>query len=669
MIDKILIANRGEIAVRILRACKKLQIAAVAVYSDADKNSLHKQLTSEAVYIGPSPAADSYLNTGNIIEAALSSGCTAIHPGYGFLSENAAFARQVVSAGLTFIGPPADIIALMGDKIAAKELAISAGVPVIPGHMESLANEDEALAVAQAIGFPVLLKPAAGGGGKGMRVVRDASEVEAAFAACRQETRKSFGDARIFIERFIEAPRHIEVQILADARGNIVHLGERECSVQRRYQKIIEESPSPALSDAQRSAICKAACDLAAKAGYVNAGTVEFIYDKNGAFYFLEMNTRLQVEHPVTEAVTGLDLVEQQIRIAALEPLSFSQDEVVPSGCAIEARICAEDPRRSFLPATGMITRYAEPRGENVRVDSGIQMGSKIGIHYDSLLAKVIVRGKTRDEARASLMEALNGYHIEGVVNTLDFVNSILCQPAFVRGELSTNFLENHFDGPIPKSPPDSESLSLTALAATLIYHVRMIALRESIRPADAGFGLARPRLNTCRYKVRSESDLFDIRLSGMLKGVSWTFSVNGRNYDVEAPPFELYRRRLKLTINGRTHRFRISVESSSLRVAFNGMSRLFEVFNPREYILMHYMPPRTAKPPDNQMICPMPGMVVNLLVSKGDRVFLGQNLIILESMKMESGVPSPMDGIVADICVKAGQAVEVGDILMKFMT
>ncbi len=667
MIDKILIANRGEIACRIIRACKKLQIATVAVYSDADKNSLHKQLADEAVYIGKAAVVDSYLHAGKIIEAALSTGCQAIHPGYGFLSENAAFARQITSSGLIFIGPPAEIIALMGDKIAAKELAISAGLPVIPGHMEALANEDEALAVAQSIGFPVLFKPAAGGGGKGMRVVKAAGDVEAAFGACRQETRKAFGDARIFVERYIESPRHIEVQILADAHGNIVHLGERECSIQRRHQKIIEESPSPVLSDAQRSAICKAACDLASKAGYVNAGTVEFIYDHNGAFYFLEMNTRLQVEHPVTEAVTGLDLVEQQIRIASLEPLSFSQDDIIRTSWAMEARICAEDPQRAFLPATGMITRYAEPRGETVRVDSGIQMGSKIGIHYDSLLAKVIARGKTRDEARALLMEALNGYHIEGVVTNLDFVNSILCQPAFIRGELSTNFLEDHYDGAASKYPPDPEALSLTALAATLIYHVRTIAVRKSIHPPDTDFGTSRPRPNTSRYKVKSEDDVFDIRLTGTLKDNHWIFSVNGRNYDVEAPPFELYRRRLKLDIDGRTRRFRIVVEPPCLRVAFNGMTRLFDVLTPREYFLMHFMPCRTAKIPDNQLICPMPGMVVDVLVGAGERVYRGQNLILLESMKLESGVPSPIDATVSDIRVKPGQTVEAGSILMTF--
>lgn len=669
MIEKILIANRGEIAIRILRTCKRIGIGAVAVYSDADHHSLHKKMADEAVYIGPANARESYLRMDKIIEAALSAKCDAIHPGYGFLSESAEFARRVQSAGLIFIGPPPEVIALMGDKISAKELSISAGVPVIPGHMEAVANEEDALTIADTIGYPLLFKAAAGGGGKGMRIVRQAGEVETAFAVCRQEARKAFGDGRIFIERYIENPRHIEVQILADAHGRVVHLGERECSIQRRYQKILEESPSPALTPEVRGALCQAACDLAAKAGYVNAGTVEFIYDTNGSFYFLETNTRLQVEHTITEVVTGFDLVELQIRIAQGEPLPFAQEDISNRGWAIEARICAEDPQRFFMPATGMITRYAEPRGQNIRVDSGVQMGSKIGIHYDSLMAKVIAHGNTREDARVALIEALNGYHIEGVINNVDFVTSVLCQPAFARGDLSTGFLTRHFEGARPKTPPDAEHLSLTVIAATIIHHVRNIAVRESAQPVRQGGGSSRPVQTSARYKVRSEDDVFDVRLSGTLRENLWTFQVNGRAFEVVTPPFELYRRRLKLKINSRTHRFRITVEAPYLRVSFSGITRLFDVMTPREYFLTHYMPRRDVIPPNNELACPMPGMVVNILVAKGDRVFHGQNLIILESMKMESGVASPVDGIVSDICVTSGQAVEVGDILIKFDT
>lgn len=666
MIEKMLISNRGEIAARIIRTCKRLNIATVAVYSDADRHSLHKQMADDSVYIGNSPARESYLNASKLIDAALSTGCRAVHPGYGFLSENAQFARQVTASGLVFIGPPAGVIARMGDKIAAKELAIEAGVPVIPGHMDALANEYDALAVAESIGFPVLLKPAGGGGGKGMRVVRCAAEVEAAFNVCRQETHKAFADNRIFIERYIEKPRHIEVQILADAHGNIIHLGERECSIQRRHQKILEESPSPALSTDTRRSICRAACELARKAGYVNAGTVEFILDVNGFFYFLEMNTRLQVEHPVTEAVTGLDLVECQLRIASGEPLPFGQNDITQKGWAIEARICAEDPKRNFLPSTGMITRYTEPHGEKIRVDSAIQMGSKIGIHYDSLLAKVIVHAETREEARIKLIEALNGFHIEGVINSLDFVSAILCQRAFAEGALNTRFIEEHFDGARPKIPPDSEHLYLTALSAALIHHVRMLIVRDSLKPSPPS-GFSRPEQTSCNYKVRSENDVFDVRLAGTIRDSRWSFQINGRNYEVDTPPFELYRRRLKLRINGREHRFRILMEPPFMRVSFSGVTRLFDVMTPKEYFLTHYMPERADKMSLNQLVCPMPGMVVSILVSKGDRVFRGQNLILLESMKLESGVASPVDGIVGEICISAGQAVKADDILMKF--
>lgn len=667
MFDKILIANRGEIAVRIIRTCRRLGIATVAVYSDADRQSPHRLIADQSVYIGASPAGESYLRSDKIIAAAVSTGCQAIHPGYGFLSENAQFARQVASAGLVFIGPPAEIIALMGEKIAAKDLAIKAGVPVIPGQMDAVGDDEEALAVAETIGYPLLFKPAAGGGGKGMRIVYNSSDVEKALAACRQETRKAFGDSRIFIERYIEKPRHIEVQIVADTHGNVIHLGERECSIQRRYQKIIEESPSPALSPELRQKICSYSCDLARKAGYVSVGTIEFILDTNGSFYFLEMNTRLQVEHPVTEAVTGLDLVELQLSVAAGEPLPVKQTDVAFNGWAIEARICAEDAARSFLPCTGMITRYAEPRGHNIRVDSYVQMGSKIGIYYDSLLSKVIATGKTREDARISLIEALNGYHIEGVTNNIDFVNAILGHPEFAKGHLNTLFISEHFDQATPKIPPDPENLLLTALAASLIYHVRVIAVRESLRPISSTIGRQNLENKPYRYKIKSEDDVFDVRLNGKLGERNWFFQVNGRDYDVETPDFELYRRRLKLKINGQLHRFRIQIERTSMRVAFSGITRLFDVLTPREYFLMHYMPKRTEKTATHVISCPMPGLVVEVLVNKGERVYRGQNLIILESMKMESGVASPADGIVEKVLVSAGQAVEVGDILIQF--
>ncbi len=667
MFDTILIANRGEIAVRIIRSCKRLGIGAVAVYSDADSRSLHVQTADESVHIGGPRAQDSYLDAEKMIAAALSTGCRAVHPGYGFLSENARFARSVAAAGLVFIGPPAKAIDTMGDKLASKELAAKAGVPVIPGHADALEGEDEALAAADGIGYPVLLKPAAGGGGKGMRIVRVPAEMKAALAASRQETRKAFGDSRIFMERYVEQPRHVEIQILADGFGNVLHLGERECSIQRRYQKIIEESPSPAVSEALRQRMGRAACDLARNAGYVNAGTVEFVLDAQGEFYFLEMNTRLQVEHPVTELVTGLDLVELQMRVAAGERLPFDQDGVVFNGWAMEARICAEDPERGFIPSTGMITRYAEPRGNAIRVDSGVQTGSNIGVYYDSMLAKVICHGRDREEARIRLVEALNGYHIEGVVTNIDFANSILCHPEFTEGKLTTGFIDRHFESSRPKTQPDRRAFELAALAAALIYHVRMVAVQESLRPMVSRIGGEKTVVREHRYTVRSGNEVLDVVLEGPTAGRLWNIHVGPNTYAVETPEFEFYRRRLNLNIDGRVHRFRLRLEKSFIFVAFSGITRVFEIYTPREWELMQYMPARVERPPDNVLVCPMPGLLVAVPVKQGDRVFRGQTLLVLESMKMESDVASPVDGVVAEVRGAVGQAVEAGDVLIRF--
>ena len=667
MFSKILIANRAEIAVRIIRTCRRLGIATVAVYSDADGRSLHVQSADEAVNIGGPQAQVSYLNGENILAAALSSGCQAVHPGYGFLSENPHFAAAVQAAGLIFVGPPAQAMAMLGDKIAAKELAVKAGVPVIPGHVDNLKDHEEALAVAESIGYPVLLKPAAGGGGKGMRIVRQPSDMEPALAASRQETRKAFGDSRIFMERYIEKPRHVEIQTLADAFGKVIHLGERECSIQRRYQKIIEESPSPAVTPDLRQRMGRAACDLARQAGYVNAGTVEFVVDAQGGFYFLEMNTRLQVEHPVTELVTGLDLVELQLRIAAGEPLPLEQDEVAFNGWAMEARVCAEDPAKGFIPSTGMVTRYAEPRGASVRVDSGVSTGSSVSVYYDSMLAKVICHGPDREEARSRLVEALNGYHLEGLVTNIDFANSILCHPEFAKGHLNTGFIEEHFQDSRPIIPPDRQTIELAALAATLIHHARTVAVRESLRPMVSRIGGEINSGDKHRYTVRSENDVLELLLEGNTAGRLWTIHVDGHAYEVETPEFEFYRRRLKLIINGRAHRFRLQVEYSFFFVAFSGLTRWFEIYTPKEWELMKYMPARSDRPAENVLVCPMPGLVVSVPVQKGERVFRGQTLVILESMKMESGVASPVDGVIMEVLAAAGQAVEAGDVLIRF--
>ncbi len=669
MFKKILIANRGEIAIRIMRTCNRMGIGTVAVYSDADSRSLHRLLADEAVHIGESASQKSYLDIDRIIAAAKETGAEAIHPGYGFLSENAAFARAVAAAGIAFIGPPVEAVQVMGDKITSKELAKNAGVPVIPGHIEAIADEAEALQVAAEIGYPVLLKPAAGGGGKGMRIVHRPEEMASALAASRKETQKAFGDTRVFVERYIEQPRHIEIQVLADSHGNVVHLGERECSIQRRYQKVIEEAPSAAVSPELRARMGKAACALARQAGYINAGTVEYVMDVNHDFYFLEMNTRLQVEHPVTEMVTGLDLVELQLRIASGEKLPFTQDEVQMRGWAIEARICAEDPNRDFIPSTGMITRYAAPRGEGVRVDSGVNIGSKIDVYYDSMLAKLICHGEDREAARRLLVEALNGYHIEGVSTNIDFASTVLCLPEFAAGELSTGFIAQHFDGGIAKRPPKREDMVLTALAAALIFHTRTVAVREAIKPMTSSIGATRETTSPqVRYKCRSGEDVFDITLEHRpVSGEICMIRVGTEIYAVQIPFFEFFRRRLKLVINGQVYRFRLRFEDSFIFMSFNGIAQTFEVYKPREWALIQHMPKKQDRHQSNALLCPMPGLVVDVPVRQGDRVFRGQSLVILESMKMESGVASPIDGIVAEVLVQTGQAVEADDVLIRF--
>ena len=668
MFKKILIANRGEIAIRIMRTCNRLGIGTVAVYSDADSRSLHRQFADEAVHIGPSASQQSYLVIDKIIEAAKQTGAEAVHPGYGFLSENAAFAKAVAAAGMTFIGPPTEAVQLMGDKITSKELAKNAGVPVIPGHIEAIADEEEALKIAAEIGYPILLKPAAGGGGKGMRIVHQPEDMKDALAASRKETQKAFGDTRVFVERYIEQPRHIEIQILADVHGNVVHLGERECSIQRRYQKVIEEAPSPAVGPELRERMGKAACDLARTAGYVNAGTVEYVMDADQNFYFLEMNTRLQVEHPVTEMITGLDLVEMQLRIASGEPLPFTQREVRMQGWAIEARICAEDPSRGFIPSTGMITRYAAPKGMGVRVDSGVNIGSKVDVYYDSMLAKLICYGQDRESARRLLLESLNGYHIEGVSTNIDFVSTVLCLPEFAAGELTTGFIAQHFDGGVAKQPPKQEDMALAALAATLIFYNRSVAVRESLKHMISSIGATRELPQQVRYKCRSGAEVFDIVLETQpVSGEICMVRVGTERYAVRIPYFEFFRRRLKLVINGQTYRFRLRFEESFMFMSFNGIAQHFEVYTPREWNLIQYMPEKQDKGQSNVLLCPMPGLVVDVPVQKGERVFRGQSLVILESMKMESGVPSPIDGVVSEVLVQAGQAVEAEDILIRF--
>lgn len=667
MFNKILVANRGEIAVRIIQTCKKLGIKTVAVFSEIDRRSLHVREADEAVYIGDSPSESSYLVKARIIKAAQKHKCQAIHPGYGFLSENAGLAELTAQAEVVFIGPSPEVIAALGDKIAAKNIAEKAGVPVVPGHAQPISDPDEAIAIANKMGYPILLKPAAGGGGRGMRIVHQADELRPALKEGQEETRKAFGDDRMFVERFIVSPRHIEIQIMADNFGKVLYLGERECSIQRRYQKIIEESPSPAVDPKLRRRMGEMACALAREAGYSNAGTVEFILDPAGNFYFLEMNTRLQVEHPVTEFVTGLDLVELQLKVAAGQPLGFQQEDVSIEGWSMEARICAEDTGRNFLPSTGMITRYAVPRGRNVRVDSSIQPGSMVSVHYDSMLAKVISRGATREEARNTLVHALNRYHIEGVTTNIDFTNAILNHPAFIKGQLSTAFIEEHFDMGKVKKAPLQEPFERLAIASTLVYHNRQSLVRKSLKPMAARLGTTHLQEDPPQYMVKSEEALLEFKLVPAEDPLTWVITVNGREYEVVTPEFEFYRRRIKLKINGQYHYFRLQYSGNFILTASCGITRTFEIYTPREWQLAAHMPEETKKAGDNLLLSPVPGLVVDIKAQKGERVYRGQDLIVIEAMKMESGVSSPCDGEIEEINVETGQAVEAGDVILKF--
>ncbi len=666
MFGKLLIANRGEIAVRVIRTCKKMGIPTVAVYSEADIRSQYVQEADETVFIGPAPARESFLDVHKIISVAKNLHCDAVHPGYGFLSENADFASQVAQEGITFIGPPPSAIAVLGDKMASKLLAIKAGVPVVPG-VHDTDSADVLREAAVEMGFPVLLKPAAGGGGRGMRIISRVEDFSSALSACKEETKKSFADDRIFLEKFISKPRHIEFQVMADGFGNVIHLGERECSIQRRYQKVIEETPSPILDATLREKMGDVACKLALAAGYVNAGTVEFILDQEKNFYFLEMNTRLQVEHPITELVTGLDLVEMQIRIAAGEQIKLRQEHVVSRGWAIESRICAEDPTRGFLPTTGMITRYAAPRGRNIRVDSGVGAGSIITIYYDSLLAKVAVWGETRLQAIQTMCKALNGYHIEGLTTNVDFCNAVINHPAFINGDLSTEFIENHFENGQSKLPPQRLHLCQMVIAAVLVHHTRQRLIKDSLKPMSPLTGISPARRKVHDYIIRSENDVFRVQTEQGISPNDWRITVDGRLYEVVAPEFEYYRRRLRLKIDSIDSMFRLQYDENHIRVAYSGITRTFEIYLPKEWKLEDYMFKGRKVSVENVLKCPMPGMITEICVAEGAQVRKGQELVRMESMKMESGIASPCDGEVESILVKPGQNVETDELLIKF--
>ena len=659
MFKKILIANRGEIACRVIRSAREMGIASVAVYSDADDGSLHMREADEAIAIGPAAASESYLKIEKIISAAKQSGADAVHPGYGFLSENPSFAERLAEDGIVFIGPPAAAIAAMGDKIAAKKIAHKAGVNIIPGHREAIEAGTEAEAIAAKIGYPVMIKAAAGGGGKGMRVAASPDMFAESIASAIHEATQAFGDGRVFIEKFIEEPRQIEIQILADSHGNVVHLGERECSIQRRHQKIIEEAPSPLLDNATRQAMGEQACALVREVGYVSAGTVEFVADQQRNFYFLEMNTRLQVEHPVTEYVTGIDLVEQQIKVAAGEKLAVTQGDIKQNGWAMECRLYAEDPVRGFMPSIGRLVRYREPApSTTVRVDSGVFEGGEISMYYDPMIAKLVSHGADRAGAITAMLEALDAYEVQGISHNLTFLSAIMGHPRFAKGELSTAFIEEEYPDGFTPLAGEAELTVLVPVAAAIEYRLR--ARRALISGQTGQRSAARPE----ELVVSMEAGDHAVTLTPT--GASLAIAWNGRNIKLESdwrPGDTIFH----ATLDGAAVTVQVAQRGSRLHLSWRGAEADVTVQSPRAAELAARMPKREPADLSRFLLSPMPGLMVSLAVNEGDEVRVGQALAVVDAMKMENVLRAERDGVVANIKVAQGDSLRVDQVIMEF--
>jgi propionyl-CoA carboxylase alpha chain len=673
MFTKILIANRGEIACRVMSTAKKMGIKTVAVYSEADKEARHVQLADEAICIGPAPSRESYLLIDRIIQACKDTGAQAVHPGYGFLSENEQFAKRCEEAGIIFIGPKYQSIAAMGDKIASKKLAIEAKVNTIPGHNEAIANSDEAVKIAQGIGYPVMIKASAGGGGKGLRVAFNDKETTEGFAACKTEAMSSFGDDRIFIEKFIEGPRHIEIQVLGDSHGNVVYLNERDCSIQRRHQKVIEEAPSPFIDPATRKAMGKQAVALAKAVNYQSAGTVEFVVGKDKSFFFLEMNTRLQVEHPVTESITGLDLVEQMIRVAAGEKLAFKQDDVKLDGWSMECRINADDPFRNFLPSIGRLVKYRPPESVNgVRVDTGVYEGGEIPMYYDSMIAKLIVHGKDRAEATEKIRAALNEFVIRGIHSNIPFQAALLQHPRFVSGDFTTCFIaEEYPEGFKKDSVQPADPKRLAALAAFMRYryleHIKMIdgqlAGHEMI--------IAKKFVVVTGKKSGSMNDPIEVPVRVELKDGIYSVYIDEADgvsrYDIVSHwrPGQIC---LHATINGR-QKVTAQVERRGVRHLLSLDGAHFEcmVLSPLGAELQRRMPVKLPPDTSKLVMSPMPGLLTKIAVNDGETVTAGQKLASIEAMKMENTITALQDGVISEVCAKEGDSLAVDQLIMRF--
>jgi propionyl-CoA carboxylase alpha chain len=683
MFTKILIANRGEIACRVIKSAKKMGIATVAVYSEADREAMHVELADEAVLIGPAPSRESYLAADRIIDAAKKTGAQAIHPGYGFLSENEDFARRVEEQGLVFIGPKHHSIAAMGDKIASKKLAQRAKVNTIPGYNDVIESPEAAMKIAKDIGYPVMIKASAGGGGKGLRVAHNDAEAFDGFSSCRNEAKASFGDDRVFIEKFVESPRHIEIQVLGDAHGNVIYLNERECSIQRRHQKVIEEAPSPFISEATRKAMGEQAVALAKAVNYQSAGTVEFVVGKDQGFYFLEMNTRLQVEHPVTECITGLDLVELMIRVAAGEQLPLKQADVQRNGWAIECRINAEDPQRNFLPSTGRLSRYMPPRTTmqaaaampkegGVRVDTGVYEGGEIPMYYDSMIAKLIVHGSDRPQAIARMREALNGFVIRGISSNIAFQSALLAHPKFAAGDFNTGFIAEHFAHGFRMSDvPHGDPLFLVAMAA----FVRRKARERSagISGQLAGHGVKnRPDLVVVVIKPDGAHEHHAVRVEGFDPVAAKADVVIGDRHFAIQSPTQLGDVLVNGTCNGKPFIAQIERGSAKhplgIRVTHGGLQIEALVLLPRAAELLKLMPHKAAPDLSKFLLSPMPGLLVDVAVQPGQKVMAGERLAVIEAMKMENILTATQDGEVREVLAQRGESLTVDQPILAFV-
>ncbi|MGA8003588.1 MAG: acetyl/propionyl/methylcrotonyl-CoA carboxylase subunit alpha [Pseudolabrys sp.] len=667
MFKRILIANRGEIACRIIKTARKMGIETVAVYSEADRDALHVEMADTAVAIGPSPAAESYLVIDKIVAACKQSGAQAVHPGYGFLSEREAFPKALAAAGIVFIGPNPKAIAAMGDKIESKKAAAAARVSTVPGHLGVIENEVEAIKIAEEIGYPVMIKASAGGGGKGMRIAHSKSQVSEGFARARSEAKSSFGDERVFIEKFITDPRHIEIQVLGDKHSNVIYLGERECSIQRRNQKVIEEAPSPLLDAATRKKMGEQAVALAKAVGYDSAGTVEFVAGQDKSFYFLEMNTRLQVEHPVTELVTGIDLVEQMIRVAAGEKLSIKQGDVKLNGWAIESRIYAEDPYRNFFPSTGRLTRYRPPEegsanGVTVRNDTGVYEGGEISIYYDPMIAKLVTHAPTRKAAIAAQSDALDLFVVDGIRHNIPFLAALMAHPRWQAGKLSTGFIAEEFPNGFHAHAPDGEPADVLAAVAAAIDHVQgerkrrisgQLSGRSVTRESQRAVWLSGREI---KLEVRRDNDVIDVRFNRTKAAV--------RKLRSNWKPGDLV---WNGTIDGHTIAVQIRTVANGFALTYRGIETKAFVYTEREAGYARLMPVKKLADTGKRVLCPMPGLVVSIAVKEGQEVKAGETVAVVEAMKMENVLRAEIDGTVKKINAKPGDSLAVDAVILEF--